>query len=100
MPKNIIFFSSPIISVTSCSRGGADLAPSSSPTPAAPAQATASRGAGLRFLFRGVVDEEGVEVEAVRQDHVPDVVPANGESFQVDWVLALQGHLHVFEVRV
>ena len=36
----------------------------------------------------------------MRQNHVSDVVAADREQLQVDWVLSLGGHLDVFQMDV
>ena len=75
---------------------------SSAPSPAAapcPGCAPATLGSvGLGLL--GVVHQQGVQVQRVGQDVVADVVASHRETVQVDGVLALERHLHRFEVRV
>ena len=38
--------------------------------------------------------------QSLREDVVPDVVPSDGESIQLDWVTVLQCHLDGLEVSV
>ena len=38
--------------------------------------------------------------QSLREDVVPDVVPSDGESIQLDWVTVLQCHLDGLQVSV
>merc|ERR1719414_483027 len=67
--------------------------------------ATAAPPAGARLLAGlgqppGVVHQQGIQRNAVRQDDVADVVPADGQVVHGDRWLALDGELDILHMAV
>merc|ERR550525_2031286 len=90
------------------------LSPASSPATASPSastsaattsttsasQSTSSRGILLWFLFGSIVNEQLVEIEAVGEDHVSNVISANADAFHGYRVLVLQLQFHLFQMCI
>ena len=75
--------------------------PSTASTPSSSSSATRRLRHDLAHcVFGRVIDEQGVQIQAVRQNVMPDVVSADGEKLMVCRVLALNCHLYVLQVRI
>lgn len=79
-----------------------DATATSSATPTASSTATA-HGDGFLLLglgFRRVVDEQGFQGQAVRQEVVPDVVASDAQAVKLHGLTVLHRHLDGFQVGV
>lgn len=60
-----------------------------------------SSALGLRLgLLLLLLHQQSIQVQGIGQNVVANVATTNGERIEVDWVLALDGHLDLLQVSV